>query len=1523
MRAPVPRVPPLLRPLLPLLLALPAPLPRARAQSCPQHSTGAGNGSACDCAAGYAGGIFNAGPPASYSVCTLCSWGKAKVGVGSGLCDSCGGTVLHSALVMPTGAQPYPGQVDHDRDASTACQDCIGSGRYSTLGDDGTAGNLISGVVQCPLCPAGKEDHDSKPGTACRDCAAGRFGGFVSGAVISGGATTCESCARGFFDDDFCSTMSADGSVCSAVNTNSPATPCVKCSAGRVSPFLESTSCELCDPGTYTDDLRVQCIKCPAGFYDHDASRLSAATECIICPAGSQTGKPDGSTDCSLCFAGSHAPQNGTVTCTTCPLGTFSSDGAIECAPCAPGFADTDAEPATECVYCKAGEYAPLQSTNCTRCARGRHDHDSNPSTACVQCAGGKYSLEGTLSCLPCPAGKFATSGAPECKLCGAGRYSLSQAVSCIRCVQGKYSNNGSTSCASCSVGMFDHDACNASYSGGGAMGGAAAPCIPINPESAATPCVACDSGRHSLDGATSCPECEAGKYDHDQTATTACTLCRPGQYDLRYGHDGVGQPPPRTTCASCNKGRYLDRQGSTSIRDCQICSENTFAGFGAPACEQCPSYLNRDYTFIVEGRLAGNRSLNGMAAGSVLRMIGATSMVACVCNAGHFAAKDYVADDWECSECPNRDACLGGSSISPRGTCDEGYEGEWCQSCASNWFAFEVECIRCPGNPSVRIAVFFILLLIFVSAMIKVSSMAREDEDGINLFKGVVTPIAIILSRAQVLASISNLDANWPRFVLKAAWIFLHLANVDLPSVVYPECQFDFDGPAGVLLFRVVFNALLYILACLFIFSVFVYYAARKMDYSALINGVIAAFSILFILLIRVAFRSADCTYLDGQWRMDLNRQVVCLEAEFWPIFFVGFAMFILYGIVIPLLLWNWLPYGDLGEEDMLKKFGWMYARYRPACYYYEWVIMGQKAAVAAFTTFLSNESSFKFSWPVLVIITLGSLALQLKLMPYREAVLMHKGPKPAPHRDLETVLEDSDEMSGGQLPMAKPKRVWLGRPKPLTQEEQLVSSIRSWKGTKPSMMCKRWAQAFVFPQSLNSLEVIGLTAQLLVLAFAAYFGFGAEIKGECKVDGRVVEYITSLTGCDNVWGGQWTPAASSGFPFVVGVLCLAAPAAFVLVGLVAIVDNTLEFVKQRKKEAELRAAEGPQDGLHNASGRGAVWTIVSTFKAMANRARNDSGMVSPGRPSSATRPRSVVHRDTAKVNKWLQTQSVRRRSSTPSGEPRSLGISDITLDTTYELSDWCKTQYEAERDGLLGNKSTAGKVQGFQLGVGNSPMDQLLPEDRSRLIFIQWRLREDKVIKAEKERLLDIQQNGVDEEDEEDEGIELKPHVKRMIFILKFIAKISGPWLRNNALLFEQMNKAKDRTIKKEERRQRAEGLIKSSLVTTPGGTTRPGRQGSQRRSGSTVPSTPLSRSRERSRSRSRGLSTQGSHGESRGKSRDGERSSSKSRRSRTRSRSRSNSRGSMATDASHEVDEFEAILPGTPSVPTAPSK
>jgi hypothetical protein len=86
-------------------------------------------------------------------------------------------------------------------------------------------------------------------------------------------------------------------------------------------------------------------------------------------------------------------------------------------------------------------------------------------------------------------------------------------------------------------------------------------------------------------------------------------------------------------------------------------------------------------------------------------------------------------------------------------------------------------------------------------------------------------------------------------------------------------------------------------------------------------------------------------------------------------------------------------------------------------------------------------------------------SLALQLKLMPYRESVLQKaRAPR---HISLETVMEDDDEDG-----KPKVKRVWCSRPKPLDREEQLQSSPTDWNATSPKLLLKRWGQAFIFPQ-------------------------------------------------------------------------------------------------------------------------------------------------------------------------------------------------------------------------------------------------------------------------------------------------------------------------------------------------------------------------------------------------------------------------------------------------------------------------
>ena len=619
----------------------------------------------------------------------------------------------------------------------------------------------------------------------------------------------------------------------------------------------------------------------------------------------------------------------------------------------------------------------------------------------------------------------------------------------------------------------------------------------------------------------------------------------------------------------------------------------------------------------------------------STVRFRSATTMTACVCNPGNFAARDYAPADWECTGCPNEDACLGGTADSPRGTCSEGYRGEWCQTCAQDWFAFEVECIRCPSNPGLRIIIFVTLMLLFVVCMVKVSTMVAEDKSSsINVFKGCITPLAILLTRGQTLGAITMMDANWPKFVLRAAWLVLHMANVDLPSVVYPECQYQFETVAGVLVFRVVFNAVLYLIVCLFIFLIFLVYACQKYDYSSLINGIVAAFCTLFILLIRVAMRTVDCTWIDGEFRLDANREVLCFRDEWWQLSSIGFVMAVIYGFIIPFLLWKQLPYGDLQDEDMLKKFGWLYARYRPACYYYEFVVMAQKAAMAAATTFISNDNRLFVAWPLVTMITAVSLALQLKLMPFRESTLRKLKERPVRHIPLETIGED------GEIKKVQPKcheKQWLPRPKPLTTVEQLQASLTSWKGVTPGLLLSRWGKAFLFPQALNSLEIIGLTVQLFVCVSAGYFGFFADHQGVCTVDGKPQTGVYSMSNCDNIWGAVWTPPGSTGTPRLIGILVLATPVVFLGLALVMIADNLFEL----KRQGIIRKREEALQGLQK-TGRtvATAWGIIRSLKPGVNA--RSQGAMSPGRPSSAQRPQEIINRDTAKVHGWLRTQTI-----------------------------------------------------------------------------------------------------------------------------------------------------------------------------------------------------------------------------------------------------------------------------------------
>lgn len=282
--------------------------------------------------------------------------------------------------------------------------------------------------------------------------------------------------------------------------------------------------CTLCPVGTFSEGGTMEdCRPCPFGF-------TSAAGACGIqecrplvhaCPIGQWApfgaasaeecrcykgfGGGETPTDaCHICPAGTYSPGVGTERCVPCGFGFTSPEGACgpeECYPidqCPVGTEPTDEtldfggpQTAKECV-CKPGFGAVVGEGGCHLCPAGTYGHGGSMED-CVPCPFGYTSAPGTTSwkgCVPaaqeCPVGQLAPLGAVSRQECG--------------CLPGH--GGGSTpdsACSLCPVGSWS-------------PGGDTNPCIP------------CDFGYTSPEGATCAEECYP------------VNACPPGTIMPKYG---------------------------------------------------------------------------------------------------------------------------------------------------------------------------------------------------------------------------------------------------------------------------------------------------------------------------------------------------------------------------------------------------------------------------------------------------------------------------------------------------------------------------------------------------------------------------------------------------------------------------------------------------------------------------------------------------------------------------------------------------------------------------------------------------------------------------------------------------------------------------------------------------------------------------------------------------------------------------------------------------------------------------
>ncbi|MCB9507681.1 MAG: DUF4215 domain-containing protein [Myxococcales bacterium] len=477
-------------------------------------------------------------------------------------------------------------------------------------------------------------------------------------------------------DDGMCSAgavcTSGACAVCPFGTGAAPGNTCEPCAIGTAA---AAGVCEECADGRVAPHPgTMNCSPCTPGTFSTDA------INCTPCAAGKYSGIgsaiclscPVGTSSgasassCDPCAAGTFASLSGSSSCSVCEAGTWSPPGSSSCFECDPGTFASE-EGASECAVCPPGRFAPTPgSTSCALCPVGFVAATAG-SVACTPCASGTVATEpGLNECTPCAAGRFVPPGGTECLACPAGTWSSPGATECTECPTGTYSLAGSSTCSECAAGSYAP-----------ATGSASCTECPVGysaPDPGAASCAPCAAGTTAHAGAAECVPCAAGSYAPDGAM---CLECPAGTFSSEGS----------ASCTQCAPGTFAP-VGSDS---CDLCAPGTYsAGDGSASCTECP------VGFFASG--TGATACTPCETGTVANSPGATACDSCP--AGTYFAVGLN----QCLTCPAGAACDGGSSgvtECPAGTySDAGASG--CIECAPGSFApssASSSCIPCPAG--------------------------------------------------------------------------------------------------------------------------------------------------------------------------------------------------------------------------------------------------------------------------------------------------------------------------------------------------------------------------------------------------------------------------------------------------------------------------------------------------------------------------------------------------------------------------------------------------------------------------------------------------------------------------------------------------------------------------------------------------------------------------------------------------------------------------------------------------------
>lgn len=389
-------------------------------------------------------------------------------------------------------------------------------------------------------------------------------------------------------------------------------------------------------------------------------------------------------------------------------------------------------------------------------------------------------------------------------------------------------------------------------------------------------------------------------------------------------------------------------------------------------------------------------------------------------CQAGYY---NFEAGA-NCEECPSNAKCLGGDKVYPeegywrasitsskifkcmyeyacaggvetesqQGDCEEGYKGNLCQSCDSDYVrSGSNECSECVSKTQNTMILIGIALLIILVEVIMIRSSIRNAYEPKSLFS---VYFKILVNYFLLMNIMSTFELNWPGIVMELFNVQSQVSR-STSQVISVDCSID-DESIEPFYIKLLILMLLPVIASIVIIivwsiinlvSLIKYKKGVEHVLYKMLGSVITVFFLIHPQVLTYMFAAFNCMEIEeGEYWLMVDLDIECWKGDHTTYALaVALPGLIFWGLFIPAVCMTILIKQRNLLDNIRQKlsFGFLYLGFKKESFFWEFVILYRKVLLITYSVFMRNYSINAQALTVLLTLIVY-LYIQNRYQPY-----------------------------------------------------------------------------------------------------------------------------------------------------------------------------------------------------------------------------------------------------------------------------------------------------------------------------------------------------------------------------------------------------------------------------------------------------------------------------------------------------------------------------------------------------------